>query len=110
MFSIRQQNRSPCNSPRQRKLKSAGVGPASPASPSIADLVQLSKLGILSRSEIRELILRGTPSPPFQRQSGPDDREHQHDDQRAEPAKADHRSWAVYASRLLCLRAIFAVS
>jgi len=58
---MRQQNQSPREA-RQQKLPSDGVA-STPASPSVAELVQLNKLGILSKSEIRELILRGTPSP-----------------------------------------------
>ena len=58
MISMRQQN------PQlQRKIKSTGVGATPPASPSIAELVQLNKLGILTKSEVREIILRSTPSP-----------------------------------------------
>ena len=52
MFSMRQQNSSP-------RIQSAGT---TPASPSVAELVELNKLGILTKEEIREIILRNTPS------------------------------------------------
>lgn len=58
MFSTYQHRQKAC-SPMQR-IKSAALD----TSPTVAELVELQKLGILSREEIRKIILRPTtPSP-----------------------------------------------